>query len=59
MHSMTEATSTHSHDDPTVNGYMDAYPGRKSLSKTDIAIVLLGMLFPLVTQIGHAHAHAH
>ncbi|KAF1917308.1 Zinc/iron permease [Ampelomyces quisqualis] len=57
MHSMTEATSTHSHDDPIVNGYMDAYPGTKSLSKTDIALVLFGMLFPLVTQIGHAHAH--
>ncbi|KAH7067786.1 Zinc/iron permease [Paraphoma chrysanthemicola] len=57
MHSMTEATSTHGHDDPTVNGYMDAYPGKKTLSKSDIAIVLFGMLFPLVTQIGHAHAH--
>jgi zinc transporter 9 len=57
MHAMTEATSTLSHDDPTVNGYMDAYPGKRSLSRTDIAIVLFGMLFPLVTQIGHAHAH--
>jgi zinc transporter 9 len=55
MHSMTEATSSHSYDDPI--SYMDAYPGNKSLSKTDIAIVLFGMLFPLITQIGHAHAH--
>jgi zinc transporter 9 len=54
---MSEATSNQSHDESTVNGYMDAYPGNKSLSKTDIAIVLFGMLFPLVTQIGHAHAH--
>jgi zinc transporter 9 len=59
MHSMTEATSTQSHDESTINGYMDAYPGNKNLSKTDIAIVMFGMLFPLVTQIGHAHAHAH
>jgi zinc transporter 9 len=59
MHSMTEATTTHSLDDPTVNGYMDAYPGTKSLSKVDIGVVMFGMLFPLVTQLGHAHAHAH
>lgn len=58
MHSMAEATSSSSHDE-SVNGYMDAYPGKKTLSKTDIAIVMFGMLFPLVTQIGHAHAHAH
>jgi zinc transporter 9 len=38
-------------------GYMDAYPGRSNLSKADIGIVLFGMLFPLITQIGHAHAH--
>jgi zinc transporter 9 len=59
MHSMTEATTTQSHDDLTVNSYMDAYPGTKSLTKSDIGVVLFGMLFPLVTQIGHAHAHAH
>jgi zinc transporter 9 len=57
MHSMTEATSSQSHDDTVVTSYMDAYPGNKSLSKADIGIVLFGMLFPLVTQIGHAHAH--
>jgi zinc transporter 9 len=57
MHSMSEATSGQSHDDSQVNGYMDAYPGNKSMSRTDIGIVLFGMLFPLVTQIGHAHAH--
>lgn len=57
MHSMSEATSGGSHDDPAINGYMDAYPDRKNLSKTDIGIVLFGMLFPLVTQVGHAHAH--
>lgn len=57
MHSMSEATSGHSDHDTAVNGYMDAYPDRKTLSKTDIGIVLFGMLFPLVTQVGHAHAH--
>lgn len=57
MHSMAEATSSHSHEDPTANGYMDAYPGRNGLSKSDISTVMIGMLLPLVTQIGHAHAH--
>jgi len=57
MHSMAEATSTHSQEDPTANGYMDAYPGRDGLSKSDISIVTVGMLLPLITQIGHAHAH--
>lgn len=59
MHSMSEATSSHMSDDLHVNGYMDAYPGSSALSKTDIAIVLFGMLLPLVTQIGHAHSHGH
>ncbi|EDU42324.1 Zinc/iron permease [Pyrenophora tritici-repentis] len=59
MHSMSEATSQHGNEDPTTNGYMDAYPGGNSLSKGDIGIVMLGMLLPLVTQIGHAHSHGH
>lgn len=57
MHSMAEATSTHVQEDPTANGYMDAYPGQDGLSKSDIAIVMVGMLLPLITQIGHAHTH--
>jgi zinc transporter 9 len=56
MHSMSEATSAH--DEPVIHGYIDAPLGaRPSMSKTDIVIVMLGMLLPLVTQIGHAHAH--
>lgn len=55
---MSEATASQGHhEDTTVNGYMDAYPLTNSLSKTDIGIVMLGMLLPLITQIGHAHAH--
>ena len=58
MHSMSEATaSQHAYEDPTANGYMDAYPG--SMSKSDISIVMIGMLLPLITQIGHAHSHGH
>lgn len=57
MHSMTEATTAQ--DDPVINGYLDAPLGKTSMSKTDILLVVFGMLLPLVTQIGHAHAHAH
>jgi len=59
MHSMAEATASQHHEDPTVNGYMDAYPGNTGMSKSEISIVMLGMLLPLVTQIGHAHSHGH
>jgi len=60
MHSMSEATaSQHPHEDPTANGYMDAYPGNSNMSKGDISIVMIGMLLPLITQIGHAHSHGH
>lgn len=57
MHSMSEATSPSHHEETHVNGYMDAYPLTNNLSKSDIGIVMLGMLLPLITQIGHAHAH--
>lgn len=57
MHSMIEATSTH--EEPVINGYLDAPLGKPTMSKADISIVVFGMLLPLVTQIGHAHAHAH
>lgn len=57
MHSMTEATNPQ--EEPVINGYLDAPLGKQDMSKTDIIIVIFGMLLPLVTQIGHAHAHAH
>jgi len=60
MHSMSEATaSQHAHEDPTANGYMDAYPANNDMSKSDIGIVMVGMILPLITQIGHAHSHGH
>ncbi|PSN74628.1 Zinc/iron permease [Corynespora cassiicola Philippines] len=57
MHSMTEATSgSHAHEDPTANGYIESQNLHKSaLTKSDIAIVMFGMLLPLVTQVGHVH----
>jgi zinc transporter 9 len=53
MHAMTEATSAH--DEPTANGYIDNYNSRTSLSKSDIATTMVGMLVPLITQVGHVH----
>ncbi|KAF2015453.1 Zinc/iron permease [Aaosphaeria arxii CBS 175.79] len=56
MHAMTEATAPSlSHEDPMANGYVDSYHASTSLSKSDIATVLFGMLVPLVTQVGHVH----
>lgn len=53
MHSMTEATS--GHDETPVNGYIDQGSGKNSLERSDIAIVLSGLLLPLLTQVGHVH----
>jgi len=56
MHSMTEATSgSYAHDEPTANGYAESQRSKHGLAKSDIAIVLAGMLLPLVTQVGHVH----
>ncbi|KAF2875062.1 ZIP zinc transporter-domain-containing protein [Massariosphaeria phaeospora] len=57
MHSMNEATSSSHREDPTANGYIESQRGSEGLTKADIAIVMVGMLLPLVTQVGHAHAH--
>jgi hypothetical protein len=71
MHTMQESHST---SDPldlesTGNGYINPYgsqstphihshnPHRRPMFET--AAVVIGMLVPLVTQIGHAHAHGH
>lgn len=53
MHAMTEATSQR--DDPVVNGYMDVHQHGGALSKSDIATTMVGMLIPLLTQVGHVH----
>lgn len=56
MHSMTEATSgSHAYDEPTANGYAESQRSKHALAKSDIAIVMTGMLLPLVTQVGHVH----
>lgn len=60
MHSMTSTNdpSSHSHDDPGANGYVDqsyGKPEKSTPTKADIATAVVGMLLPLVTQVGHAH----
>ncbi|KAF2804048.1 Zinc/iron permease [Mytilinidion resinicola] len=63
MHSMTDsaATPTHSHDfDSGSNGYADPYsrgpaPKGGQPSASEVATAVVGMLVPLVTQIGHVH----
>ena len=57
MHSMAEATNPQ--EEPVIHGYLDAPLGKATMSKTEVLIVIFGMLLPLVTQIGHAHAHDH
>ena len=54
MHSMTEATSNPP-EEPFVNGYIDHYSASNGLTKSDISLVMVGMLLPLLTQFGHAH----
>jgi zinc transporter 9 len=53
MHSMTAATSAQ--DDTPVTGYIDHGSNKDGLAKGDIAFVLVGLLVPLVTQVGHVH----
>jgi zinc transporter 9 len=56
MHSMNDATSSHAHDpEPTANGYMEAHGHDTGLSKSDICTTMVGMLLPLLTQVGHVH----
>lgn len=73
MHSMNETSSSHSHgeNEATANGngyanagYMESYgsshpPSRDEEKKSfsEVMVAVIGMLLPLLTQIGHAHAH--
>ena len=61
MHSMQESASPHSHD--ASNGYVDANmldpvyarDRKKGPSAAEIVVAVVGMLVPLVTQVGHHH----
>ncbi|KAF2763478.1 Zinc/iron permease [Pseudovirgaria hyperparasitica] len=60
MHAMQESNSPHGHHD--TNGYGDSYGARqhsnhapKKQTATEVAVMVAGMLVPLLTQFGHAH----
>lgn len=61
MHTMQEDDSEgHGLGDGHGNGYVDGGMGREARQKDEkslrlVAAAVAGMLFPLVTQIGHAH----
>jgi zinc transporter 9 len=43
------------------DGLLASYPNTRNSGKRadviDVALMVVGMLLPLLTQIGHAHAH--
>lgn len=60
MHAMEENSSSHSHDhSPQANGYMEANtnnpPKATGPTLRDTLATTVGMLVPLVTQIGGHH----
>ena len=61
MHTMQENEASNSGEDVHSNGYMEANHERvqsRQDSKKNaqlVAAAVVGMLLPLVTQIGHAH----
>lgn len=63
MHSMqhTSESSEAAHVDGAYDGgLLGPYASSRGSRKkdiTDIALMVVGMLLPLLTQIGHAHAH--
>jgi len=57
-----QSTSGHSHGPAATDGDFDMenpYAAQHSpqKGKGEVALVVTGMLLPLLTQIGHAHAH--
>ena len=61
MHTMQEHNGASSVDESQGNGYLSVHHGRDAArqkpQKTPelVAATVIGMLLPLVTQIGHAH----
>lgn len=63
MHSIQHSSEgpDHPHMDGAYDGgLLGSYADQRTSKKTDvadIALMVVGMLLPLLTQIGHAHAH--
>jgi len=45
------------YDDGLLNPDVNARSSSKQADVADIALMVVGMLLPLLTQIGHAHVH--
>lgn len=66
MHSMQESHSSPAFSNQASNGYPDSslletagygHADKRGPTAAETAAVVVGMLLPLLTQIGHAHAH--
>ena len=62
QHSAESLTPEPTHIDGAYeDGHLASYTNARNSSKRadviDVALMVVGMLLPLVTQIGHAHAH--
>jgi len=61
MHAMQHSAEPDNHfDDGYDGGILGSQAATHSSRKgdvTDVALMVVGMLLPLLTQIGHAHAH--
>ena len=61
MHTMQDNEGTPGADESHINGYLDVQRSRDPVrhkhqkSPKLVAAAVVGMLLPLVTQIGHAH----
>jgi len=45
------------YEDRLLAPYANARGSSKRTDVVDVALMVVGMLLPLITQIGHAHAH--
>lgn len=62
MHTMQEGGHDHDATNGSLsNGYANPYaqqePKQEGPSLTETLVTVAGMLLPLLTQIGHSHAH--
>jgi zinc transporter 9 len=48
------ASGAEDYNDPLLTGYTAPQPQKRG---SEIILVVVGMLLPLLAQIGHAHAH--
>jgi len=62
MHTMQEGSHDHEEGNGSLaNGYANPYaqqqPKQEGSKLTETLVTVAGMLLPLLTQVGHSHAH--